>query len=229
MVSFAGFQKMHTVFIVAPNRFFRESLATLLAAATDVVVLGAAESSASALQQISSLHPNVVVLSPDWRDSEFLATRAIRGVAPFARVLMITMDDDAEVFFKAVRSGAVGYLLKDASADEIVEAVRHLQENPVVCPPHLEGILFDYVANGSAAQVELTQRERQLIPLIGEGLTNKEIAVRLHLSEQTVKNHVHRILRKTGSSSRTSLTRLGKTSEFSPNRATNGPSCSSIS
>ena len=136
------------------------------------------------------------------------ATTAIRAATPRAKVLMISMVDDQGVFLRAVRAGAVGYLLKDASAEEIVATVRNLAENSVVCPRHLERVLFDYVAAGSPSRAGLTLRERQLISLIGEGLTNKEIAARLHLSEQTVKNHVHRILRKTGSSNRTSLSQL---------------------
>lgn len=205
-----GSQNMQTVFIVAANRFFRESLATLFRAAKDMSVRGAAEFCPAALQQVSLLHPDVVVLSPDWHDAEFQATRAIRDGEPRTKVLMITMEDDEEMFFKAVRAGAVGYLLKNASAEEIVSAVRQLAEDSVVCPRRLERILFDYVATGSPFHTELTQRERQLLSLIGQGLTNKEIAARLHLSEQTVKNHVHRILRKTGSPSRTGLGQLAR-------------------
>ncbi len=201
-------QIMHTVFIVAANRFFRESLAGLLKNAGDVSVLGAHEYSTPTLQHIADLHPNIIVLSPDWRDTEFHATRTIRDAVPKAKVLMITMDNDEEVFFKAVRAGALGYLLKDASAEEIVTAVRKLSEDSVFCPNGLERVLFDYVATGSATHAELTQRERQLITLIGQGMTNKEIAARLHLSEQTVKNHVHRMLRKTGSTSRSRLTQM---------------------
>lgn len=204
---------MQTVFIVAANLFFRESLAYLLRTTDDVSVLGAVEYSKNALEQISKLHPNVIVLSPDWQDTEFQATRAIRDVDPLAKVLMIAMDNDERVFFKAVRAGAVGYLLKNASAEEIVEAVRTVHDNFVVCPRRLERVLFDYVATNSNAHAELTQRERQLITLIGQGLTNKEIAARLHISEQTVKNHVHRMLRKTGSTNRTRLIQLAQTSQ----------------
>jgi two-component system response regulator DevR len=210
---------MQTVFIVAANRFFRESLVCLLGAAEGLPVLGAGEFSTAALQQIAQRHPDIVVLSPDWRDTEFQATRAIRDAEPRAKVLMITMEDDKEVFFKAVRAGAVGYLLKNASAEEIVAAVRRLVKDSVLCPRHLERVLFDYVATGAPAHTELTQRERQLISLIGQGLTNKEIAARLHLSEQTVKNHVHRILRKTGSVNRTGLTQLARTERSSGSQA----------
>jgi two-component system response regulator DevR len=199
---------VQTVFIVAANRFFRESLSWLFGKEEDLSVLGAEDFSARALQEIVRLGPDLVVVTPDWHDVEFHSTRAIRAAAPGAKVLMISMMDDRDVFLRAVRAGAVGYLLKDASAEDIVATVRQLADNSVVCPRHLEPVLFDYVAAGSPSRAGLTLRERQLIKLIGEGLTNKEIAARLHLSEQTVKNHVHRILRKTGTSNRTSLSQM---------------------
>jgi DNA-binding NarL/FixJ family response regulator len=199
---------VQTVFIVAANRFFRESLSWLFGKEEDLSVLGAEDFSARALQEIVRLGPDLVVVTPDWHDVEFHSTRAIRAAAPGAKVLMISMTDDRDVFLRAVRAGAVGYLLKDASAEDIVATVRQLADNSVVCPRHLEPVLFDYVAAGSPSRAGLTLRERQLIKLIGEGLTNKEIAARLHLSEQTVKNHVHRILRKTGTSNRTSLSQM---------------------
>ena len=201
---------VQTVFIVAANRFFRESLSWLFGKDEDLSVLGAEDFSAGTLQEIVRLDPDLVVVTPDWHDVEFHSTKAIRAALPRAKVLMISMMDDQDVFLRAVRAGAVGYLLKDASAEEIVATVRHLAENSVVCPRHLERVLFDYIAAGAPSRAGLTLRERQLIALIGEGLTNKEIAARLHLSEQTVKNHVHRILRKTGSSNRTSLSQIGQ-------------------
>jgi two-component system response regulator DevR len=208
LARFCWFRMVQTVFIVAANRFFRESLSSLLRKEKDISVLGAEQFSARTLQQIAQCDPDLVVLTPDWHDMEFQAAKAIRAAEPQVKVLMISMVDDQNVFLRAVRAGAVGYLLKEASAEEILATVRHLSENSVACPRHLERVLFDYIAAGSPSRAGLTMRERQLVSLIGEGLTNKEIAARLHLSEQTVKNHVHRILRKTGSSNRTSLSQM---------------------
>ncbi|MDE3136091.1 MAG: response regulator transcription factor [Acidobacteriota bacterium] len=199
---------VQTVFIVAANRFFRESLSWLFGKEENLSVLGAEDFSARTLQEIVRLDPDLVVVTPDWHDVDFQATRAIHAAVPRAKILMISMMDDEYVFLRAVRAGALGYLLKDAPAEEIVMTVRHLAANSVVCPRHLEHALFDYIAGGAPSRGGLTLRERQLIALISEGLTNKEIASRLHLSEQTVKNHVHRILRKTGTSNRTSLSQM---------------------
>lgn len=120
--------------------------------------------------------------------------------------LLIAMQDDPKQFMTAVRHGALGYVLQDASAADVVTAIRAVARGEAICPPRLVRYLFDYVVSRTAdhlnkrarGQLGLTRREQQLIPLIGRGLTNKEIANQLNLSEQTVKNHVHRILRKVG-------------------------------
>lgn len=103
-----------------------------------------------------------------------------------------------------------GYVLQSASALDIVAAVRAVQQNEAVCPPHLCLASFRHVARGREsfswlrpkAQTGLTRREQQLVPLIAQGFTNKEIASDLNLSEQTVKNHIHRILQRIGVSDR---------------------------
>jgi two-component system NarL family response regulator len=123
------------------------------------------------------------------------------------------MDEDQAHFLTAVRRGVLGYVLRDASAIDVVAAIRAVAIGEAVCPPRFARVLFDCVASQSAelpnsrarAQLGLTRREQQLIPLIGRGLTNKEIAGELSLSEQTVKNHIHRILRKVGVDDRLSV------------------------
>jgi DNA-binding NarL/FixJ family response regulator len=127
--------------------------------------------------------------------------------------LLIAMADDRSSFLTAIRRGARGYVLQNASAADVVAAVRSVAEGHAVCPPHYTEVLFDYVAtqttelpNGQKhAQWGLTRREQQLIPLIGRGLSNKEIANHFNISEQTVKNHIHRILRKVGVMDRLSI------------------------
>ncbi len=204
---------MHSVFGIAANRFFRDSLGDLINREPSLRLLDLCEFSLDVVERVAELDPDVVVLSPSWNDTEFRATRAIHEAAPRAKILMIGMDDDRESFLKAVRAGAVGYLLKDASAEQIVSAIAQLAREPYVCPRHMVWVLFDFVAlhpeMGSPVSEkgtgDLTQRENELISLLAEGLSNKEIASRLNLSEHTVKNHVHSILRKTGSKTRAAL------------------------
>jgi DNA-binding NarL/FixJ family response regulator len=114
---------------------------------------------------------------------------------------MIDMELDQRTFLRAVREGVVGYVLKDASAMEVAGMIRAVAAGEAVCPPSLSMALFHVVQSclftGATSRV-LSRREQQLVTLLRERLTNKEIAARLNLSEQTVKNHVHRMLRKVG-------------------------------
>lgn len=210
---------METVFVIAANRFFRESLIRLFRNETGFHVTGAATFSPLIGERGCRVNPEIAILRPEWNDEGFRATRAIREVAPRTKILMIGMEDDQQMFFEAVRAGATGYLLKDASAKQIVAAVHRLARSAVVCPAHLEWALFNFIADGfrlDAARrpkkYELTPREHQLTSLVARGLANKEIAGRLNLSVQTVKNHVHSILQKTQSKNRAMLAQLVESS-----------------
>jgi DNA-binding NarL/FixJ family response regulator len=123
------------------------------------------------------------------------------------------MEDDPDMFLQAVRSGISGYLLGDASAEETLAAVRRVAAGEAVSPPHLCQYLFQFVARttreGSMIlnqrlchRLGLTARQQQLIALLARGFSNKEIAESMHLSEFTVKNHVHRIMRRLNATSR---------------------------
>jgi DNA-binding NarL/FixJ family response regulator len=122
------------------------------------------------------------------------------------KVALVAMDDDKKHFLSAVRQGVLGYVLQDAPAIEVIDAIRAVGRGEAICPRHFTRVLFDCVASQSLdlpnartkQQWGLTRREQQLIPMIGRRMTNKEIAARFGLSEQTVKNHLHRILHKVG-------------------------------
>ena len=206
---------MESIFVITANRFFRESLIRLFRSDKGFRVAGAADCSPLLGEQGVRVNPDIVVLRPEWDDRAFHTTRAIHEAAPRTKILMIGMEDDREMFLKAVRAGAEGYLLRDASAKQMLAAAHRLEQNGVVCPPHLEKALFDLVANSSSlpstrppSTSELTPREHQLTSLLVQGLANKEIAGRLNLSLQTVKNHVHSILQKTQSKNRAMLAQL---------------------
>jgi two-component system, NarL family, nitrate/nitrite response regulator NarL len=118
----------------------------------------------------------------------------------------VDMEMDQSTFLRAVRAGVVGYVLKDASAVGVGATISAVAEGAAVCPPALSMALFRYVAqhrksSGDSCRM-LSRREHELMALLRERLTNKEIAARLNLSEQTVKNHVHRMLRKVGAPDR---------------------------
>jgi len=206
---------METIFVITANRFFRESLIRLFRSDKGFRVMGAADCAPLLSTQGTRVDPEIVVLRPEWDDMAFCTTRSIHDAAPQTKILMIGMEDDQEMFLKAVQAGAEGYLLRDASAKQILAAVRRLEQNAVVCPKHLERALFNLIANGPRLNTtrpqstcELTPREYQLTSLVAQGLANKEIAGRLNLSLQTVKNHVHSILQKTQLKNRAMLTQL---------------------
>lgn len=200
---------MQTAVVISANRFFREALLRLLRGDRALRVLGALELSPLISEQLSRLKPDVVVMHPEADDEVFRATRTTYEAVPEVKILMIGMRDDPELLARAVRAGAVGYLLKDASPQRILRAVRRLERPSVVCPQHLLLSLFHAVADNSSLDAvstetpaTLTPRERQLTALLAQGLANKEIAERLNLSLGTVKSHVHSILQKTQSKNR---------------------------
>lgn len=205
---------MFSTYIIAPNQFFVESLSQLIKSNMELQLLGAGEFLPGMIEHVSGSDPDVVVLIPAWHDTQFAVTRAIHQGSPRSKILMIGMEDNPEVFLRAARAGAVGYLLKEVPSEQIVASISRLAQETFLCPLHLLRALFDFAsqhpeetapAAGTSAH-DLTQRESQLITLVAQGLTNKEIACRLNLSEHTVKNHVHSILRKTGARTRVGLT-----------------------
>jgi DNA-binding NarL/FixJ family response regulator len=198
------------VFILAENRLLREALTRILGKKNDIRVVGASAFSPDVVEQISSAAPDVLLSdSAAVALSDLRLVSEVRAAIPGLKVVMIGMDADREIFLRAVRDGIVGFVLKDASAMEVATAVRSVATNEAVCPPGLCLTLFESVAsrNNPASFVirhnlGLTRREQQLVQMISHGLTNKEIASQLSLSEQTVKNHIHRMLRKLGATDR---------------------------
>ncbi len=203
-----------SVFLLCDNRLLREALIRILGKRTNVYVVGACGYSLDALKEVIACHPQVILL-----DSFGVALaqpallRYVRENLPGTSTIMVGMEPTEENFLLAVREGAAGYVLREASAAEVLSAIRAVAAGESVCPPCFSATLFRYASQQLAirqnlrtrTRSELSRREQQLVELICWGLTNKEIATRLHLSEHTVKNHVHRILRKTGAPDRVSL------------------------
>lgn len=200
-----------SVFILSDNRLFRESLGRILSKRGDLKVVSSQGFSETACEEMIHSAADVIVLD----SVEFLCSRSARANVREKsrvglRILLVAMEEDEQVFLRAIRAGAMGFVPKDASAMDVVAAARSVARGEAVCPPRFCKFLFDCVASqvvalpktdGSLNPV-LTRREQQLVPMIGKGLTNKEIAQQLNLSEQTIKNHVHRILHKIGVESR---------------------------
>jgi DNA-binding NarL/FixJ family response regulator len=200
-----------SIFLVAGNRLLRETLAKLLMKRGDFRLSGVSPYVPGIARSIGDSGTDVLILdSVTARLSDCVFVPEILGQFPDIKVVLIDMDDDPEIFLDCVRAGAVGYFLEDASAAEVVSGVLAVANGRAICPPQLSLTLFRAFSKQWAAlpnariklELGLTRRQQQLIPLIAQGLTNKEIAGQLNLSEGTIKNHIHEILRRVGANDR---------------------------
>ena len=194
------------VFLLIENRLLREALTRLLRKRCEILIVGQGNRETVTPQEV--LESSCTVLALDFADANWLPSRFFSNhpCSPGARfrALLVGMEDDQKQFLFAIRAGASGYMLKDASASEVVAAVRSAIKGEAVCPPRLCASLFQWVSQlpeiGSPeltnVQANLTLRQRELMNLVAKGLTNKEIAAHLNLSEFTVRNHIHRILKQ---------------------------------
>ena len=198
------------VFLMMENRLLREALIRLFRKRSDLVVVGHDEPADATPCPV--LDGQFDVLLIDSLQTTWPAAKIARETGGHSayKAVLIGMEPDEELFMAAVRSGVMGYLLKDASASELVAAVRAVHRGEAVCPPQLCSTLFRFVAHvieespvkRSAPKPDLTMRQQQLMALVAKGLTNKEIASRLNLSEFTVRNHIHRVLKQLDAGSR---------------------------
>ena len=197
------------VCLLLENRLLRESLTRILRRREDLVVVSS-DGKAKCPQALPSETKREVWIL-DFFDLEWLQRNVSsrRGDLSCPRLLLIGMSDGFEQFLSAVREGVSGYLLKVASIEEILEAVSLTSRGEAVCPPTLCRSLFQYVRreasvslNSPPVQQPLTLRQQQLTALVAKGLTNKEIAARLNLSEYTVRNHIYRIMKQVDARSR---------------------------
>jgi two-component system nitrate/nitrite response regulator NarL len=198
------------VFLLVENRLVRETLVRLLRKRSDLRVVGQGYST-EAIDALDS-QCDIVVLD-DLHMVSLLGSRLLgrQKATGTLGVMLIGMDEDEQQFLKAVRSGVSGYLLNDASASDVAAAIRALARGEAVCPPRLCLALFRLVARPvrekptqtrQRSMHGLTIHQQQLISLVAKGLTNKEIASRLNLSQYTIKNHIHRIMKQVEAESR---------------------------
>lgn len=213
----------NAVFLLSGNRLLREALQRVLGKRKDIEVVGTACCIPGAREALVRAHPEIL-LTDLWGgiSSDVQPLRELLAAHPAVRAILLGMREDEEIFLDAVRAGVRGFLLDDASAMDVVAAIRAVSEGQAVCPPRLSATLFDYVAKMATGmpsmrirmRLGLTRREQQLVPMIAEGLTNKEIASQLNLSEQTVKNHIHRMLQKAGAMDRLSIVEMCRMQGF---------------
>jgi DNA-binding NarL/FixJ family response regulator len=199
------------VYVVAENRLLRETLVRLFRKRSEINIVGDTCCSESSLGDIASAKSDLLLLdcfNANPESDDWLAD--LQESIPELKVVLFGMDEDPELFIQAVRRGIAGYVLKNASATDLLEAVRSVAQGEASCPPKLCKVLFKTLASGGAGekdgrgatQFELTQRQKQLMSLVAMGLSNKEIAANLNLSEFTVKNHIYRVMKQVDAQSR---------------------------
>lgn len=193
--------------LVEDNRLLREGLTAMIHAQAGFMVLAASADAAEALEKIREAKPDVVLLDFGLESHDSLSlTATVHGEVPAARVIIMGLLPVQEDIANYVRAGASGFVMKDASFDEFFATIRAVAGGAEVLPKALTASLFTQIARnvaggdrekiGALEGVRLTERETQIIALLGEGLSNKEIAIRLHIAVHTVKSHVHNILEK---------------------------------
>jgi DNA-binding NarL/FixJ family response regulator len=191
------------VAVVDDQELFRRGLTMLLGVEEDIEVVGEAGDGVAATELAASAVPDVILMDVRMpKRSGIEACVAIKDIAPTARIIMLTVSDEEADLYDAVKNGASGYLLKDSSIDEVAQAIRVVADGQSLISPSMAIKLLDEFKQMSRTDRQqvpsprLTDRELEVLKLVAQGLNNREIAKRLFISENTVKNHVRNILEK---------------------------------
>ncbi len=191
-----------TVLIADDHPLFRKGMRSLLATMPDITLVVEAKSGREAVEMALAHQPDVVLMDLQMPEGSGLAaTRELNKISPNIRILVVTLFEDDDSIFTALRAGARGYILKDADEEEMMRAIRAIGEGEAIFSPTIATRLIDYFATTSR-QVpqeifpELTHREREILTLIARGASNTSIAAQLMISLKTVRNHVSNIYNK---------------------------------
>ena len=191
------------VLICDDHALFRRGLIMVLESEEGIDVVAEAEDGEEAIEKAEEAAPDVVLMDVRMpRMSGIEATRAIADAVPTAKILMLTVSDEEEDLYEAVKAGATGYLLKEISIEEVANAIRAVVTGQSLISPSMASKLlseFNNLATQAQQKVlvpKLTDRELQVLKLVAQGMSNREVAEDLFISENTVKNHVRNILEK---------------------------------
>jgi DNA-binding NarL/FixJ family response regulator len=191
----------NTVLIADDHPLFRKGMCSLLESLPDFEVIGEAASGKVAIQQAADLQPDIILMDLQMPEGSGLeAIRTITSQSPNIRILVVTLFEDDDSVFAALRAGARGYLLKDAEEDEMVRAIRAVVNNEAIFSPAIANRVLRYFAGQPALPKTLfpglTDRERDILKLLAQGDNNAKIAEKLMLSQKTVSNYVSNIFSK---------------------------------
>ncbi len=198
---------MIRVYLLDDHEVVRHGLRDLLEREGDITIVGESGSAVDAEHRIPALHPDVAILDARLPDGSGIdVCREVRSVDPTIQALILTSFEDDEALFAAIMAGAAGYVLKQIRGTDLVDAVRRVAAGQSLLDPAVTARVLDRIRRGPEQPAELkslTEQERRILTLVAEGLTNREIAQRMFLSEKTVKNYVSSLLAKLGMERRT--------------------------
>jgi DNA-binding NarL/FixJ family response regulator len=193
------------IFLVDDNRILRDGLTAMINAQADMKVVAASGGSGDTLLQVGNVRPQVILIDLGLRNQNGLrVVGSVRKKYPEVKVIGMGLIPTQEDIVEFVQAGASGFILKDATMKDLLGTIRSVAAGAKILPPPLTGSLFSHVIEQALKKgkgklteaVRMTKREREVIALIAEGLSNKEIAQRLSIATYTVKSHVHNIMEK---------------------------------
>ena len=203
--------------IIEDNRLLREGIADMLAQQPDMRVVSAIGDRENTMAKISEAKPHVLLMDLGLRNQNSLrVVRSVRASHPGTKLIVMDLVPTQADVLEYVEAGVSGFLLKDATLEDLLGTIRAIAQGAKVLPPQMAGSLFSQIVNHAMTRsspallmesLRMTRRERQVVDLIAEGFSNKEIAQRLHLSPYTVKSHVHNILEKLSLHTRVQIAR----------------------
>jgi DNA-binding NarL/FixJ family response regulator len=197
--------KAMRILLAEDQTLMRQGLKTILELESDLRIVAEAENGKVAVKLALQWRPDIILMDvqmPEMNGVE--ATAAICRAWPEAKVIILTTFDRDDYVFQGVRAGALGYLLKDLPAEKLIETIRRVQEGEVFIQPEIASRTLRAALHASGGLIEpLSEREREVLVMLAQGIPNKEIAGKLHLAEGTVKNHVSNILGKLQAQNRT--------------------------
>ncbi len=212
------------ILLVEDNRILREGIAAMLNGEADMTVMPSSGGNGGTVAEVRKLKPHLVLLDLGLRNQNGLAVVAsISKEFPHVRVIGMGLIPSQLDIIEWVEAGASGFILKDATVEDFLGTIRSVARGMKVLPPSLAGSLFSHVIDNALKKgrgkltnaVRMTKREREIISLISEGLSNKEIAQRLNVATYTVKSHVHNILEKLALHSRLQIAMFTHSDEVS--------------
>ena len=214
--------KKISILVIEDNRLLREGISEMLKKQPDMHVVATVGNGENILLIMGKLNPNIVLLDLGLRNQNSLqVVKLVKKHFQETKIIVMDLIPLQADVFEFVQAGVSGFILKDANVTEFFKTIRSVYQGTQVLPPNLTGSLFSQIVDKAVIEsspskiiesVKMTKRERQVIDLVADGLTNKEVAQRLHLSTYTVKSHIHNILEKLALHTRVQIANYAYTS-----------------